>query len=324
MEAEKQSVSVVICAFNGEAYIREQIDSVLKQTYPVFEIIIQDDCSTDNTWSIVKEYETRFPGLVRCFQNETNLYWFQNFYSAILKTKGDFVALCDQDDIWLPEKIGKQVEAIGNNLLNVCGHYYWENEKQTPVFAKETTALESFFWPQYSLHTMLISREMIDDFVCFGQQINMPCDVYFSQIGLCLQRYVTTNDLLVKWRRHEKNVTGQLAFIKVSGRGKILYCVKSLLRHEKSEAIGVGANRFVLLYEWLGKREKGNGHVFRKMEKLTWHIKQQTLVDYTIAGFMLLGMRKEFRHNSFQKTIGSVYSVFTLPFRWWYEHKDDM
>ena len=58
---EKKTVSVVMCTYNGEKYLREQMDSILAQTYPIHEIIVCDDCSTDGTMNILQEYATKFP-----------------------------------------------------------------------------------------------------------------------------------------------------------------------------------------------------------------------------------------------------------------------
>lgn len=58
MEA-KNTVSVVMCTYNGEEFLREQMDSILAQTYPIMEIIVQDDCSTDNTVDIIKRYAVK-------------------------------------------------------------------------------------------------------------------------------------------------------------------------------------------------------------------------------------------------------------------------
>lgn len=67
-----KTVSVVMCTYNGERFLREQLDSILAQTYPLREIIIQDDGSTDATPAICREYEARYP-IVRFIQNEHNL-----------------------------------------------------------------------------------------------------------------------------------------------------------------------------------------------------------------------------------------------------------
>ena len=106
-----KTVSVVMTTYNGELFLREQLDSILCQTYPIHELIVQDDCSTDNTVEIIKEYATRHP-FIKLYVNEHNLGFNKNFKTAVMKATGDYVAIADQDDIWFPEKIEKQVQAM--------------------------------------------------------------------------------------------------------------------------------------------------------------------------------------------------------------------
>ena len=72
MEVEIKKISVVMCTYNGARFIREQLDSILNQTYPIYELIIQDDCSTDETVEIVKEYTSR-DKRIKLFINSTPL-----------------------------------------------------------------------------------------------------------------------------------------------------------------------------------------------------------------------------------------------------------
>lgn len=106
-------VSVVMCTFNGEKYLIEQIESIINQTHPIYEIIIQDDCSTDGTWDILVNYSKELPNL-QIFRNERNLGTFHNFFSAFQKAKGDYFAISDQDDVWLPDKVKMSVESLMN------------------------------------------------------------------------------------------------------------------------------------------------------------------------------------------------------------------
>ncbi|MEZ7866922.1 MAG: glycosyltransferase [Paludibacteraceae bacterium] len=106
---EPIKVSVVMCTYNGEKYLREQLDSIINQTYPIHEIIIQDDCSTDGTWEIIQEYATRNNNF-RIYRNEINLSVYHNFFSAFQKVTGEYFAVSDQDDFWLPDKIKIFVE----------------------------------------------------------------------------------------------------------------------------------------------------------------------------------------------------------------------
>ena len=90
----KYKVSVVLCTYNGEKYIREQIDSILYQTYPIHEIIIQDDCSTDNTFSILNEYQLKY-SIIHVYRNPMNKGVNPNFFNAISKATGDYIVCLD-------------------------------------------------------------------------------------------------------------------------------------------------------------------------------------------------------------------------------------
>lgn len=153
MEATK-SVSIVMCTYNGERYIREQLDSIIAQTYPLKELIIQDDGSTDHTVDICKEYATRYP-FIQVYVNEQNKGLDENFESATMRTTGDFVALSDQDDIWYPEKISKQVAAIGEH--DICFSCYDRGpDREHSVLVRQQYQLEALLFAGFAGHTMLL------------------------------------------------------------------------------------------------------------------------------------------------------------------------
>ena len=118
---EKKTVSIVMCTCNGESFIREQLDSIMAQTYPVNEIIIQDDASTDRTYDIVCEYARRYPQ-IHPRQNETRKGVNGNFFDALSQATGDYIAIADQDDIWEPGKIERQVQTIGDNRVSLFSY----------------------------------------------------------------------------------------------------------------------------------------------------------------------------------------------------------
>lgn len=96
-----KKVSVVMTTYNGQKYLREQMDSLREQTMPIDEVIIMDDCSTDHTPDLVsayiKEYDLKGWNLV---QNEQNQGWKKNFKSGFDLATGNYIFPCDQDDIW--------------------------------------------------------------------------------------------------------------------------------------------------------------------------------------------------------------------------------
>lgn len=112
-----KTVDVVMCTYNGERYLREQLDSIIGQTYPIHRLIVQDDRSTDGTVAIVREYAARYP-FISLYVNGRNLGYNLNFKSAVMRATADFVAISDQDDVWFADKIARQVEAIGGH--NIC------------------------------------------------------------------------------------------------------------------------------------------------------------------------------------------------------------
>lgn len=80
---EKRHVSVVLCTYNGAQYLAEQLDSILQQTYPIDELIVQDDGSTDETINILKSYAETYP-IIKYTVNATNLGYNRNFFQQLL------------------------------------------------------------------------------------------------------------------------------------------------------------------------------------------------------------------------------------------------
>jgi glycosyltransferase involved in cell wall biosynthesis len=95
--------SVVLCTFNGERFLTQQIESLVRQTRPADEIIVRDDGSTDRTIALLKAHERLLP--IRIAINDSNLGSTANFERTIAEANGDLIALCDQDDVWEPRKL---------------------------------------------------------------------------------------------------------------------------------------------------------------------------------------------------------------------------
>ena len=97
--------SVALCTYNGEKFLRQQIDSILNQTRRVDEIVVCDDGSADSTVSILNAYQDQYPGLFRIYINEKNLRSVKNFEKAISLCQNEIIFLCDQDDVWTENKV---------------------------------------------------------------------------------------------------------------------------------------------------------------------------------------------------------------------------
>ena len=106
-------ISVLLAAYNGEKYITGLIESLLSQTFQEFKLYVRDDKSTDGTYSIAAKYAADNSGRIFAQQNEENSGGAKNnFIQMITEYKDDYIMLCDQDDIWLPDKIEKSLSRI--------------------------------------------------------------------------------------------------------------------------------------------------------------------------------------------------------------------
>lgn len=109
-------VSVALCTYNGEKFLAEQLESLINQSYRNLEIIITDDRSSDRTWEILNFFANRDQRVI-LIQNEKNLGYVKNFEKAIYLCKGQYITLCDQDDVWDTNKIKLLVDKVKDNLL---------------------------------------------------------------------------------------------------------------------------------------------------------------------------------------------------------------
>lgn len=116
-------VSVALAAHNGAAFLRAQIDSVLAQTHAALELVAVDDASDDATPDILRDYAARDPR-VRVERNAGNLGFNANFAKALSLCRGDFIAPCDQDDLWFPDKLSRLLEAVGEADIAYCDSEY--------------------------------------------------------------------------------------------------------------------------------------------------------------------------------------------------------
>src|ERR1700761_4532631 len=98
-------ISVALCTFNGELFLRQQLASIQQQTRLPDELLVCDDGSSDQTLTIVREFAASAPFPVKLFENEQNLGFAANFERAIRLCEGSLIALCDQDDIWYPTRL---------------------------------------------------------------------------------------------------------------------------------------------------------------------------------------------------------------------------
>lgn len=230
-------VTVCIATYNGEKYIKEQLDSIINQSYKNIEIIIQDDCSTDRTFEILKEYKEH--NSIKIFQNQENIGYIKNFESVLKKANGEFIAICDQDDIWDLKKLEILLNSIGNNSLIYSNSLLIDengnslnktlSDKLKNNFIDSDTCLNFLYDNCVSGHAMLFKRELID--YIFPLPQNLYFDAWIAATAASLNGVKFIDSNLVLYRQHSSNVLGNIKKEKISTSVKILNKVE---KKEKS------------------------------------------------------------------------------------------
>ena len=121
-------VSIIMPSYNTAAYIKKTIDSVISQTYQQWELIIVDDCSTDNTDEIVGSLLN--DSRIRYIKNEKNCGAAVSRNRAIKEARGKWIAFLDSDDLWMPEKLEKQIAFMENHKYSFSYTNYEEIDEE--------------------------------------------------------------------------------------------------------------------------------------------------------------------------------------------------
>lgn len=214
-------ISVVICAYNGERYIEQTINSVLAQTYPNFEIVIVDDGSTDATAAIVQKLTAQHQCIRPFFRKNHGLPASRSF--AFENSRGDWIAIIDQDDLCYPSRLARQIEVSNENpsaALIFCNtHFIDENDTVIGDHLSKFSLPERFIPKGLAGNLLLqvgcfidseaffmrrdaaLAIGRLDDSLCYA------CDYeYFVRAGFAVN-FAYTSDALAAWRIHADQAT---------------------------------------------------------------------------------------------------------------------
>lgn len=185
---KKKLVSVIIPAYNAEAYIAEALDSILKQTYQNFEVIIIDDASVDRTLAIAKRYAAK-DKRIRVYENESNKGVGANRTRGIELAKGEYICWQDADDISLPERLQSQVSYLDTHAeVGVVGGFieFFDNTTTGPI--------------RRYVETDDMLRKSIFRYNPVAQPASMFRAECFEKVGAYDERYKVSEDLEMLFR----------------------------------------------------------------------------------------------------------------------------
>lgn len=219
------NISVVLATYNGAKFIRKQLNSIINQTVTPDEIIISDDCSTDNTWEILQEYKLNYPALIYIERNNINLGYAANFWKVLGEAKGKIIFLSDQDDLWYPNKIEKCIQVLNDNLnvLALSTSYSLINEHDIEykdirnVRFNNNRNIQQIKWEEFIIHpkypgmAMAVRKSLIDK-ILINDVYNIPPHDWLLNQYAALEGGMYFYDIVLsQYRQHQGNVVGSSA-----------------------------------------------------------------------------------------------------------------
>ena len=233
---EGLKISVVMCTYNGANYLCEQLDSLLAQTYPVHEIIVQDDGSQDNTWTIIEKYATRYPQ-IKPFHNESGLHGINgNFFSAMNRATGDYIAISDQDDIWEKDKLEIQAQSIGDKMLCSGFSVPFSTDGypvQSDMRIPNVHLIRDTYICAIPGHSMLFKRQLLA-YMQGGETLPLYYDWQILSVAAAAESIVFVDKVLVHFRRHNGAATASRPVgNRLLSGGGWRYVTLSLFRHRE-------------------------------------------------------------------------------------------
>lgn len=204
-------ISIAMATYNGERYLQAQLESIIAQTLLPNELVVSDDGSTDATLAILETFANHAPFPVIMIRNEQRLGYGQNFNRALMQTTGDLIFLCDQDDVWFPEKIARLTEVA-------------RGEPNTSLLIHDGAITDARLSPSGATiasqhrgrgHTddsythgccVAVKRDFLN--LCLPIPEGYPAhDTWLVRVATALARKRLLPDVLLYYRRHDSAVT---------------------------------------------------------------------------------------------------------------------
>ncbi len=288
-------LSVALCSYNGEHYIKEQLLSILNQTRGVDEIIVCDDSSTDGTVGIVEEVKKGCDVAIKIYRNQQSIGVCANFAKAMQLCSGDIVFLSDQDDVWREDKVEHIVKwfeanprksAVFTNADLIDDHGDCFTEKtlfDVVAFGKKSQKLfdRGMDFEVFVKHnratgaTMALRRSFVDEVKVDTQATSKnkkPLHDYIIALtALVSNRLGYIDEGLTKYRIHSQQVCGVGTWLQVPpGEFKIGYPVfkaeilMPYLTKEQKERLAFFYQRFTFHSSWFGWKVVCNATTYMK------------------------------------------------------------
>lgn len=281
--------------FNGELFIEEQLDSIFNQSYKVDEVIIIDDCSSDDTVKIIKKY-IDIHNLENCWkliQNEFNKGWKANYMEGVEHTTGDILFFCDQDDKWFSNKVEIESEILLKNsdIQVVASHeilWYGDESENIQIVSDEYSRLSfdekgRHYFIECSGCTMAVKRAYLDSILKYYSH-NWAHDDFLWKYAILDKQFVLLKESTILHRIHDNNESRKKRNLKDS-----IVCAKTDIKAAQNlmlylETKYSSKNNFEIDQNYISKMEIMLSHKIEMISRRLNFLQKCSIYDFIIIG----------------------------------------
>lgn len=227
-------ISVCMAAYNGSRHIKEQIDSILSQLGATDELIVVNDCSTDNTAEIVSAIDD---DRIRLINSSVNAGYVRTFELGLSEARGEYIFLSDQDDIWIPGRVDVMIGSLQSSTMvaSNCKHFDGRPGRFHDIRLRQRDSHHTIrnivgILVGYRLHwgcAMAFRRSMLSQVVPFPGHMTESHDQWIAMVGNVNRSILYIDQDTILHRLHGENLTPH----GIRGAGKILLARLSFFRN---------------------------------------------------------------------------------------------
>lgn len=227
-------IDILLATYNGEKYLNQQIDSIIAQTHKNWQLLIRDDLSSDNTVKTIKNYTCKYPDKIRLIEdNKGHLGLAQNFGALLESAQSEFIMFCDQDDVWLPNKIELTLNAmkaaeqncpnkpilvhtdlkVVDETLNPVAESFWKLHRISP---ESDCRLKKIIYRNIVTGcTVMINKKAKEISMPFPPEVNIH-DWWIALNAAKYGKIIHIATPTVLYRQHAANIIGAKKYNKLS------------------------------------------------------------------------------------------------------------
>jgi glycosyltransferase involved in cell wall biosynthesis len=299
-------ISIAMTTYNGERFLEKQLRSLSEQVRLPDEVVVCDDASTDRTPEILAQFAKRAPFPVRLVINDCRLGYRENFLKAASICTSDYIAFCDQDDVWLPDKLSVVSRYLDSDRCILLQHGYRLIDDDGNFISgdiKYARAGRDVLWRINFGFSLVFHRSLLEFShlwelsVSHFDEAKVGHDSWIAFLGSLFDKTLVIDDVLVYYRQHNNNVSG---FLNPASAVNVKHNVSTIL----SRAYGRG--------EEFEKKRQGMIHNMRRRAMAA--ASRERIIELILPQVSEEQARSLCRHLQYYREVGRYQSQRLLTY----------